>query len=353
MVYLREVIQTYRQELLEDDSIQCFLYYYLSDHGLLNQTPVNLIGDEETLAARGYKGSSPVDEEVQAIINRKPIKGIDYTTNIFKLLGIHLASGCLLSDKIDIKFNQSSLKYKYVIKRVLPEYEEQFTDALLNADVDLEFPYADICNFIYQKDIKDDNIEPFLSEILKRDLDIIDLLILEDVERVLLSNSIPKIQFQNLSAREIAVQVLEQFSNAVKKITHARRKGHESFIINDEYDVQDLLYVMLKPLFPKLTDEEPTPKVGAKYNKIDLIIREEGIMIEVKMIKEKDRDEKDFIEQLKNDIQSYYKYKFLKDLLIFVYDPQNKTRDIQNFYDLNGTQEINEVRFNIKVIVGN
>ena len=93
--------------------------------------------------------------------------------------------------------------------------------------------------------------------------------------------------------------------------------------------------------------------MGSKYNKIDLIVREEGIMIEVKMIKEKDTNEKEFIEQLKNDIQSYYKYKFLKDLLIFVYDPQNKTRDVQNFYDLNGTQEIKDIRFNILVVIGN
>ena len=352
MVYLNNIIKENKQDLLDDTSIQYFLYYYLSDRKFLNQLSINLIGDEETLAAKGYKGLSSTNEEVQAIISRKPIKGIDYTANIFKLLGIHLTSGRLLYDKIESKFNNTSLKYKYVISKVLPEFETKFRNELSNADADFEFPYADILKFIYQ-DTQSNNIDSLIHELLKQELDIIDLLILEDVERVFISRSIPEIQFKKLSAKEITMQVLEQFGNTVKKITYARRKGHESFAINDEYDVQDLLYIMLKPLFPKLIAEEPTPKVGAKYSIIDLIVREEGIMIEVKMIKDKDRDEKDFVEQLKNDIQSYYKYNFLKELLIFVYDPQNKTRDIQNFYDLNGTQKIKEVKFNIRVIVGN
>ena len=76
-------------------------------------------------------------------------------------------------------------------------------------------------------------------------------------------------------------------------------------------------------------------------------------MIEVKMIKVSDDDEKPFVEQLKNDIQSYYRYPFLKDLLVYVYDPQSKTKDVQNFYELNGIQEIQGIRFNVEVIVGN
>jgi hypothetical protein len=352
MVYLRQVIQQNKQDLLDDGAIHCFLYYYLSDRNQLDRLPTNLVGDQETLAAKGYKGIVASNEEIQAIINRKPIKGIDYTTNIFNLLGIHLASGQLLCDKIEAKFHYSSLKYKYIISKTLPDYEEKFKEELLNSNVIAESPYTDICKFIYQKDIEHAQFETLLSELLRQDLDIIDLILLEDIEHILLANSI-KVQIQNFTANEIVIQVLEQFGNAVKKLTHTRRKGHESFKISDEYDVQDLLYIILKPLFPKLTEEEPTPKVGGKYNRIDLVIREEGIMIEVKMIKEKDRDEKDFIEQLKNDIQSYYKYHFLKELIIFVYDPQNKTGDIQNFYDLNGTQEINGIRFNIKVIVGN
>ena len=114
-----------------------------------------------------------------------------------------------------------------------------------------------------------------------------------------------------------------------------------------------MLYVILKPLFPTLLTEDPAPRVGVKYTLIDLIIREAGIIIEVKMIKKKDKNEKEFVEQLKIDIQSYYSYPYIDDLLIFVYDPENKTQDIQNFYVLNGEQEIQGSRFNVEVIVGN
>ena len=43
------------------------------------------------------------------------------------------------------------------------------------------------------------------------------------------------------------------------------------FNLKMKYDVQDILYVMLKPVFPKMKAEDPIPKVGATSTKIDLI----------------------------------------------------------------------------------
>ncbi len=116
-------------------------------------------------------------------------------------------------------------------------------------------------------------------------------------------------------------------------------------------DVQDVLYVMLKSIFPTLKEEDPTPIVGAKSNKIDLIHREEGILIEVKMQKQSDSNERDFIEQLKNDIQSYRNSHWLRHLIFFVYDPLGKTKDAHNFYDLNGTQSINGTAFSVEIVL--
>lgn len=351
MVYLAKIINETRNDLLNNETIQKFCYCYVANKDDLETLTIDLFGPEEILAAQGYKSISPDSFTISKILNSQPIRRIDYTTNIFKLLGIHLASEKAIHDKVKEKFENSSIKYKYLINKVLPEFQDDFLE-FINQEPDGESFYSGILRYIYLGD-SNEEINIHISALLERDLDIIDLILLEELQSFFIARSITKTSYVNHDAKTIVKQVLFEFGNAVKKITRNRRKGHKEFEIDDEYDVQDLLYIMLKPLFPKMIDEEPTPKVGSKYNKIDLIIREEGLMIEVKMIKESDTDEKKFVEQLKNDIQSYYRYGFLKDLLIFVYDPQNKTKDSQNFYELNGAQEIQGIRFEVEAIVGN
>lgn len=350
MVHLEAFIKRHKDELLRDSSLHGLCYQYVTDKRSLPKEINSDLGDEETLSIKGYLGIEPLDEEVQIVINRKPIKQIDYTKNVFKLLGIHLASSGLVRERVETKFAESPLRYKYLICRVLPEFFENFRSYLENASAD-DTPYSQILEYVFLNR-KCDELEHYISQLTLRDIDVIDLLILEDLWNSLIAQSL-SIKYQNLSATEMAKQVLVQFGNAAKKVTRDRRKGHDPFIINDEYDVQDLLYVILKSLFPKLVIEDPAPKVGATYTKIDMSIREVGVIIEVKMIKRSDSDERRFISQLKDDIESYYIYPYLKDLLIYVYDPENKTSDVQNFYSLNGIRENKGVRFNVDVVVGN
>ena len=91
--------------------------------------------------------------------------------------------------------------------------------------------------------------------------------------------------------------------------------------------------------------------MGATSTKIDLIIREEKILVEVKMIKEKDSDEKKFIQELKIDFESYHECKWLNKLFCFVYDPYKKTKDLSNFFDLNGDRTKSNHNFNVELIV--
>lgn len=86
---------------------------------------------------------------------------------------------------------------------------------------------------------------------------------------------------------ELIKLIIGNFPEAIKEIK-SRRKGKDVFQFKDEYDVQDILYVMLKPVFPKMKAEDPIPKVGATSTKINLILLQEKILIEVKMIKERE-----------------------------------------------------------------
>lgn len=83
------------------------------------------------------------------------------------------------------------------------------------------------------------------------------------------------------------------------------------------------------------------------------MIENEGIDIELKMIKAKDKDEKDFIKQLKIDFIDYAAWNELKDLIVFVYDPFNKTTNRNNFYSLEGQKTIRNVTYNVHIIVSN
>ena len=64
------------------------------------------------------------------------------------------------------------------------------------------------------------------------------------------------------------------------------------------------------------------------------------------------KDSKEF-KQLKIDINDYAAWNELKHLLVFVYDPFNKTSNKNNFYDLNGHKSINGTEFDVTVFVSN
>jgi hypothetical protein len=145
-------------------------------------------------------------------------------------------------------------------------------------------------------------------------------------------------------------QILNNFSYAVSKIIKNRRKDHEEFTISDEYDVQDLLYVILYPLFPDLTPEDYTIKHAGSNKRIDLVINSKHITIEVKMLKAKDTEGR-FIEELNVDISTYHKYPDMEYLFGFVYDPFHKISNPNKFYQLNGKKSNNEVNYEVEIII--
>jgi len=348
MVYLKTEIEVLKGRLLGEMNLQSLAYYFVKDRGKLLKLVFNLSGEEAT-AVQGYK-NLPVDKSIiESIITRKPTKGFNFSDSIYKLIGIHLAAEKTLQEQVEKKFRNTSIKNKYFIAQCLPEYFPEYQRDLSIVEND---PISTLLYFLNGGDVSEEDLKEALIEFLKGADDIIDLLILEDLEKYFLTQTVTKIKYIEKDAKTLVVEILNNFDEAVKKIISERRKGHPSFTINDEYDVQDLLYLVLKSIFPKLKEEDPTPRVGIKSNKIDLIIREEGILIEIKMIKEGDSNEKQYVEELKNDIESYYECKWLKHLVCYVYDPFARTKAKQNFYDLDGNRTIKEISFSVEVIVG-
>jgi hypothetical protein len=343
MVYLKEIIKQNKLKLLQYKNIELVAYLSITAPEELENFDIELSPEEE-VSSNGYKKIAVELNKVHSIISKPPLKGIDATSNIYKFAGLYLASKTELINTLKEKYYKGDLKQKYFLSKIEPFFVSQLKDEVKRMNNDSTSILVKLCLGI--DDIPEPEINNAIFEITKKEFDIQAQILIEDVDKSLL-----KIKFVNKSPEEVIKDVLYNFSNAVQKINKERRKGHLVFKIEDEYDVQDILYVILKSIFPNLRDEDPIPKVGASSTKIDLILREEKILIEVKMIKMKDSDEKKFIQELKIDFESYHECKWLNKLFCFIYDPYKKTKDNSNFYDLNGNRTKGEHNFNVELIV--
>jgi len=345
MVYLREILKYNKEKLVQYKNIELAAYLYIQSFDELPDHSFELSPEEE-VGLIGYKKEYIEISKVVSIISKAPLKGLSATSNIYKFAGLYLSAKKELKQQLKEKFQQSDLKQKYFLTKIDADLKTQLEKEVL----ELDEPLALIIMAIF--DISKVN-ETLLSNALQTvtsvtEIDVQLQILLEDIESALL-----RIRYDNKSADEMVRDILNNFSNSIQKIIKNRRKDHPNFIIEDEYDVQDVLYVILKSVFPNLRDEDAIAKVGAKSTKIDLIIREERILVEVKMIKKKDSNETHFIEELKVDFESYHKCQWLRKLFCFVYDPYKKTRDISNFNDLNGDRTKGEHSFDVEVILTN
>ena len=346
MVYLREIIKKNRNLISQYNNIETVAYLYASDQYAEIKNIIFDLSPEESIALEGYLNKPDSYKKILSIISKPSIKGIDATSNIFKFSGLYLGAKEQLKDKLIERFDRGNIKEQYFLSKIEPFLNKLLIDRL---SVDLDNPFSVLVNKLLGiNNVTDEYVNIAIRELVNIDLDIHSLLLLEDIEKLLL-----EVKFISKNSEEILRDIFNNFPNAVQKIIKNRRKGHPEFEINDEYDVQDILYVIVKSFFPNMRDEDPIPKVGGKSTKIDLILREEKILIEVKMIKEKDSNETHFIEDLKVDFESYHKCVWLEKLFCFVYDPFKKTRDISNFNDLNGQRTKGEHNYNVEVIVVN
>lgn len=123
------------------------------------------------------------------------------------------------------------------------------------------------------------------------------------------------------NAVELLEKIFKNFHRCYKQllIRYAKR---ETLIINDEYDVQDLLHGILKLYFDDVRAEDSTPKYAGGNSRIDFILNEHNIAIEVKKTRNNLKD-KEIGAELLIDIAKYQQsHPKVKLLICFVYDPE-------------------------------
>lgn len=122
------------------------------------------------------------------------------------------------------------------------------------------------------------------------------------------------------------LSVLFERFHVVARQLKRRYANRGTLEIKDEYDVQDLLNAELLLFFNDVRPEEWTPSYAGGCNRIDFLIKDEEIAIEVKMTRPNLKD-KDLGEQLLIDIAKYKEHPNCKCLYCFVYDPDGFIRN--------------------------
>lgn len=122
------------------------------------------------------------------------------------------------------------------------------------------------------------------------------------------------------------VKILETIFSNFNKMARKMRDRYDNrttLDINDEYDVQDLLYATLQLFFEDIRKEEWTPSYAGNSARVDFLLKNEEIVIEVKKTRASMKD-KDLGDQLIVDIAKYKTHPNCKKLICFVYDPEGR-----------------------------
>lgn len=118
---------------------------------------------------------------------------------------------------------------------------------------------------------------------------------------------------------EYLLNIFERFHNVARQL-RARHGKRETLYVKDEYDVQDLLHALLRLHFDDIRAEEWTPSYAGGSARMDFILNDYGIVIEVKKTRES-MSAKDVGDQLLIDIMRYTAHPGMRILCCFVYDP--------------------------------
>jgi REase_DpnII-MboI/Family of unknown function (DUF5763) len=154
----------------------------------------------------------------------------------------------------------------------------------------------------------------------------------------------------NATPSNSTVQKLEALLRRFHRVAHQltqRQENRQTLIIENEYDVQDLLHALLLALFDDIRPEDPVPNRAGKASRVDFLLKKEKIVIEAKMTSETLRDAK-IGEQLIIDINRYQAHPDCQTLICFVYDPGHHLKNpeaLEN--DLSGKQN----DLTVKVII--
>lgn len=146
---------------------------------------------------------------------------------------------------------------------------------------------------------------------------------------------------------EKLLHLLNRFHRVAQKFRD-RHDNRETIEIDDEYDVQDMLYALIHIEFDDIRKEDSSPSHAGANSRIDFVLKMSDILLEVKMTNDRLRDKK-IGEELLIDIGRYKEYTGAKHLVIFIYDRGDR---ISNKHGLiRDLQRQSTAGFSINVVI--
>ncbi|MFA4828941.1 MAG: hypothetical protein WC855_13145 [Thermodesulfovibrionales bacterium] len=156
----------------------------------------------------------------------------------------------------------------------------------------------------------------------------------------------PKKKPVDLNKEYSLLNLFDNFHSVVRQL-RSRYSNRPTLEVDDEYDVQDLLHCLLRLHFDDIRKEEWSPSYAGGSSRMDFLLKEEQIVIEVKKTR-KGLADKELGRQLIEDKEKYKQHPNCKKLICFTYDPEGRITNPKGIMnDLN----IAEEKFRVEIII--
>ena len=141
---------------------------------------------------------------------------------------------------------------------------------------------------------------------------------------------------------------MREFDACIRYL-NTRRSAGAIINIESEADVQDVLYLLLRPWIIDLNYESPGDKTANRFAIKDFASPSGRFVIDAKYIRDKDHG-KNISKELHDDIEMYRAHPRCDDLIFFIYDQNlfipdqralGQAIEVQRFYGTNGEKRLN------------
>ena len=152
------------------------------------------------------------------------------------------------------------------------------------------------------------------------------------------------------SVEELLEKLLKGLPRAMHPLEH-RRKDARSLTFESEHDIQDLIHSQLRPWVSDIRPEECTPSYAGSATRMDFLLPDHKLVIEIKRVRDK-RHASKVGDELIVDIEHYRRHQCCDRLWCAVYDPdlliKNPTGMIS---DLEGSRSTPDGSVSVHVLV--
>lgn len=148
----------------------------------------------------------------------------------------------------------------------------------------------------------------------------------------------------------LLTEILEMFTSSANCLTN-RSGNRPSYSLEEEQDVRDLLFVIVKSIFPDARVEEYTRVHAGSSKRIDIVVPRISTVVETKFVRNAQHAKK-VGDELRIDFESYHIHPNCNKLIAFVWDPASLLADRSNFInDLRGLRSKGGSTFTVEVMV--